>query len=304
MGEKVLIAGGSGLVGKRLSQLLHADGYSVSILSRVAMQQTDVESIYWNPAKGEISKTAFDTDHLINLAGAGIADKPWTKSRKKALVDSRIVSANFLFDQFKQEGVQLKSYQGASAIGYYGDGGDTLQKESDLPAYQSFMTGLCADWEEAHLKFDAIADQVSILRIGIVLSTKGGAYQKMRLPFKFGLGTYFGSGSQYYSWIHIDDLARMFIYLLQEGHKTSIYNAVSPEPVTNKQLIKSIKNALALKAIIQAAPAAIIKMTMGQLSKVILNSNRVSSKKIEDAGFNFNFPEIEKTIQDIEAKSI
>lgn len=304
MKEKVLIAGGSGLVGKRLCELLYREGYEVSILSRSNKSIDNVNVIKWDPYHGKLDESAFESDHLINLAGAGIADRPWSKSRKKELVDSRIISTNFLHEEFSKKKVKLKSYVGASAIGYYGEGADTLQHEDDDPAYESFMTKLCADWEDVHQKFDSLTDQVSILRIGIVLSTLGGAYPKMRLTFKLGVGSYFGSGQQYYSWIHIDDLAKMFIHLIGESQQGSTYNAVSPNPATNKGLVTSIKEALNISALIVPAPAFVLKLMMGQLSRVILNSNRVSSSKIEGAGYKFEFPELAKAIQDIEAKSI
>ena len=304
MKEKVLIAGGSGLVGKRLCQLLIEKGYEVSILSRSRKKIKDVNVILWDPYKGEIEHSAFETDHLINLAGAGIADRPWTKSRKKELIDSRVISTNFLFDQFTDNNKSLKSYVGASAIGYYGDGGDTLQEESNTPAYKSFMTELCSDWEAVHKRFESLCTQVSILRIGIVLSTLGGAYPKMRLSFKFGIGSYFGAGQQYYSWIHIDDLAMMFIHLIKKDQKGAVYNAVSPHPVTNKTLVETIKSSLGISALVIPAPAFVLKMAMGQLSRVILNSNRVSSQKIEDAGFSFEYGELTDAIKDIESKKI
>lgn len=305
MKGKVLIAGGSGLVGTRLSQLLIRDDYQVSILSRSKKpDQGKLKFIKWNPYEQEIDAAVFDHDHLVNLAGAGIADRPWTSSRKKELTDSRIISTNFLFNQFNENETSLKSYVGASAIGYYGEGGDSWQEESDLPAYDSFMTKLCSQWEEAHHNFSDLVDKVSIARIGIVLTTKGGAYPKMRLPFKLGAGTYFGSGDQYYSWIHIDDLAKMFVHLFEANNLKGIYNAVAPNPHTNKEFIKTIKSALNLRGLIMPAPAFILKNTMGQMSNVILNSNRVSSKKIEKSGFNFGYPILEEAVQDIEERSI
>lgn len=304
MKEKVLIAGGSGLVGKRLCDLLLQSGYSVSILSRSDKNIDNVNVIKWNPYENQIEEEAFDTNHIINLAGAGIADQLWTKSRKKELIDSRIISTDFLFQKFSEKNVQLKSYVGASAIGYYGDGGDSVQKEIDPPAYKSFMTELCKSWEAAHQKFEPISDQVSILRIGIVLSTQGGAYPKMRLSFKLGVGSYFGKGDQYYSWIHIDDLAKMFIHLIETKQNGGAYNAVAPNPVTNKTLVQSIKSSLGITAIITPAPKFMLKLMMGPLSKVILNSNRVSAQKIEDAGFRFQYPELASAIQDIESKKI
>lgn len=305
MKGKVLIAGGSGLVGTRLSQLLIRANYQVSILSRSERaDQGKLKYIKWNPNKQELASAAFEYDYLINLAGAGIADRPWTSSRKKELTDSRIISTNFLLEQFKENSVVLKSYVGASAIGYYGDGGNNWQKENDLPASDSFMTKLCGQWEDAHQEFSDIVENVSIVRIGIVITTKGGAYPKMRLPFKLGAGTYFGSGKQYYSWIHIDDLAQMFMHLLESTDLSGIYNAVTPNPHTNKDFVKAIKSALNLRGLIMPAPSFILKSTMGQMSNVILNSNRVSSKKIEQTGFNFGYPVLESAIKDIEERSI
>lgn len=306
MKGKVLIAGGSGLVGTRLSQLLLKEGYQVSILTRSEKaDQEKLKFIKWNPYEQKIDTKAFDHDYLINLAGAGIADRPWTSSRKKELTDSRIISTNFLVDQFKKNDKSLKSYIGASAIGYYGDGGDQWQEENDQPAYDSFMTKLCSQWESAHQNFADIANRVSIARIGIVITTKGGAYPKMRLPFKVGAGTYFGSGNQYYSWIHIDDLAQMFIHLLKSSdNQSEVYNAVAPNPHTNKDFIKAIKNALNINSLIMPAPSFILKSTMGQMSNVILNSNRVSSKKIIESGFSFGYPVLESAIKDIEERSI
>ncbi len=305
MKGKVLIAGGSGLVGSRLTQLLSEAGFEVMVLSRSKNGILDgVKFILWNPAKQELDKEAYDAEYIINLAGAGIADKPWTKSRKKELTDSRLISTNFLLDRFRQNKSSIKTYLGASAIGYYGDGGDTWQEEEDAPNVKSFMTDLCKAWEEVHSKFKGYAESVSILRIGIVLSTLGGAYPKLRLPFKFGVGSYFGSGDQYYSWIHIDDLAQMFIYLLDTNSDHGIYNAVSPNPSTNKELTKSIKKALDLNGLVLPAPSFILKTVMGQMSNVILNSNRVTAKKIEKTGFKFSFPNIKEAIKDIEEHKI
>lgn len=305
MKGKVLIAGGSGLVGKRLSQLLTTEGHEVIILSRSKKKQDgDIKFAQWNPTKNIIAEEALTADHVINLAGAGIADRPWTRSRKKELISSRLISTNFLLDYFSKNKNNVKTYIGASAIGFYGDGGDKLQSEDQAPEYSSFMTDLCRDWETAHLELSNCIDNVSVLRIGIVLSTLGGAYPKMRLPFKMGIGTYFGSGKQYYSWIHIDDLARMFIYLLNSDSESSIYNAVTPNPISNRSMTEAIKESLELKGLIMPAPAFTLKLAMGEMSNVILNSNRVSSNKIEEAGFKFQFPEIESAIKDIEERSI
>jgi len=305
MKGKVLIAGGSGLVGTRLAECLIEEGYDVIILSRSKQgKKGKVNYAKWNPAEQLIDEDALSANHVINLAGAGIADRPWTKNRRKELRDSRLISTNFLLKKFAEYDKKLKTYLGASAIGYYGDGGDNWQSEDQAPAYQSFMTDLCKDWEAAHHDFSTCSDRVSIVRIGIVLSTLGGAYPKMRLPFKVGVGSYFGSGDQYYSWIHIEDLAMMFIHLIETNKGHGIFNGVSPIPLTNKELIVAIKNALDISGLIISAPSITLKLTMGQMSNVILNSNRVSSKKIEQTEFNFRFGEIENAVKDIEQRSI
>lgn len=305
MKGKVLIAGGSGLVGKRLSQLLIEAGYEVIILSRSKKEGSKgLKYVSWSPQNQTISEDALTADHVINLAGAGIADRPWTKSRKKELIDSRLNSTSFLSEYYSKNKNNIKTYIGASAIGYYGEGGDKIQTEDQSPSKSSFMTDLCRDWETAHLGLSNCIEKVFVLRIGIVLSTLGGAYPKMRLPFKMGVGTYFGSGEQYYSWIHIDDLARMFIYLIESQNGESTYNAVSPDPISNKSMILAIKESLGLTGLVVPSPAFALKLAMGEMSKVILNSNRVSSKKIEQSGFNFQFPEIKSAIKDLEERSI
>lgn len=305
MKDKVLIAGGSGLVGQRLSQLLVENGYEVVVLSRSKKKQSgQTKFVFWNPKENIIDDYALTVDHIINLAGAGIADRPWTRSRKEELINSRLKSTGFLYSYLSNNTHNIKTYIGASAIGYYGDGENDLQTEDQSPAYPSFMTNLCKDWEAVHFKLSDIIDSVSVLRIGIVLSTLGGAYPKMRIPFKLGLGSYFGNGSQYYSWIHIDDLARIFIHLLKPDSEHGIYNAVSPDPKTNKELVKTIKDALELKCLIVPTPTFTLKLAMGEMSKVILNSNRVSAEKIKQTGFNFQFPELEYAIKDIEKRSI
>jgi len=163
MKKKVLIAGGSGLVGMRLTQLLTKLDYEVLILSRSKEGQKDgYRFIKWNPNKAAIDKEAFSANHIINLAGAGIADRPWTKSRKKELTDSRLISTNFLFQQFKENKSSIKTYIGASAIGFYGDGGDAWQSEDQAPDTTTFMTDLCRDWESAHLQFKDHAQATSL----------------------------------------------------------------------------------------------------------------------------------------------
>lgn len=296
MSKKVLIAGGSGLVGTNLTKLLQKKGYKVSILSRSKREsQNKLNYFQWDPYNNFIEKGALETDYIINLSGAGVADKPWTKSRKKELIDSRLLSTKIIHTELQKHGLKVKAYIGASAIGYYGDGGEEWQDENTSPTKDSFMSNLCRDWEQAHSLMKDQCDSLSIVRIGLVLSNKGGAYPKIRTPFKLGTSSYFGQGDQYYSWIHIDDLSSMIYYLMSKS-KSGIYNGVSPNPYKNKKLVYSIKKALGIKALILPVPTFALKAAMGEMSNVLLNSNRISADKILNDGFEYSYPDLPEAV--------
>ncbi len=303
MSSKILITGGTGLVGTRLSEKLTQMGHEVSHLSRSANPNAQYPAFKWDIDKGEIDPTALQVDHIIHLAGAGVGDQKWTSKRKEVIYNSRIDSTRLLLEQVKAAGHKLKSFLSASAIGYYGmDTGAQLLTE-DSPGANDFLAKVTADWEEAARGFESINIPLTYLRIGVVLSSKGGALVKMAQPVKFGAGAALGSGRQYISWIHIDDICRMIIWLL-ENKKEGIYNGVAPNPVTNAEVTRAIAQTLKKPLFLPPVPAFVLKMMLGEMSSIALGGNKVSAQKLQDEGFEFQFNDIRSALSDIYEKEV
>ncbi len=291
------------MVGKQLVKLLEKRGYEVGILSRSPEKIKGVRAFEWNPEEGFIEEAAFEFDHaFINLAGSGIADKRWTEKRKKILISSRVDSAA-VFAKYAEEGLyRPESYISASAIGFYGNRGNEWMYEDSTQGESGFLVECTVAWENAIRLVSKSGIRTAALRIGVVLTPEGGALEKMLLPFKFGMGNWFGSGEQYLSWIHIDDLCRMFLFLLENPSLEGFYNAVAPNPVSSKDFTIAIKNAKDSNAILMPVPAFTLKLGMGEMSSIVLEGSRVSSQKIEEAGFTFSFTEAESALRDLLAK--
>jgi NAD dependent epimerase/dehydratase family enzyme len=272
--SKVLIAGGSGLVGTFLSKLLSDHGFEVSILSRNIKKASKYPIIYWNPSKGEIDQSELKKFPIvINLAGAGIADKRWTANRKKEIIQSRVLS----------------------------NAGETIMTE-ESPVGNGFLAETTKIWEEA---VDPVpADRKAIIRIGIVLSNQGGALPQMMMPIKFGIGNYFNDGSQYTSWIHIEDLCQQFLWIIKNKDIAGIYNGVAPNAITQKDWIKSILKAHKMNRLVLPVPGFIIKLVLGEMAAVVLEGAHVSSAKIEQTGFKFLYPKINDALIDIKERNV
>lgn len=295
--QTILIAGGTGLIGSRLSVLLEQKGYSVRLLTR---HPKGPEQYAWDPAKGTIDDAALDgVDAVINLAGAGIAEGRWTALRKQLLIDSRVQSAQILQTAFQREGHQPKTYLSASAIGYYGNSGEQWMYETTPPTDDSFLVQCCNAWEMAAEQIGALGIRTVILRIGVVLAKEGGALAEFIKPLRFGLGAYFGDGKAWYSWIHRDDLCRMFIWALENPQVDGVFNAVAPHPARNKDLVKSTAKAMRQPAIFAPAPPFALRLMLGEMAAVVLNSNRVAAQKIQEAGFDFLYPELDKALVEV-----
>jgi len=297
MKESILIAGGSGLVGSRLIELLDTSRYNIHILSRNTTA-SDVTSYFkWDFDTMTIDEDAVKVDYIINLNGAGIADKRWTASRKKLLIDSRVKSAKLIKDALQKTGHKPKAYISASAVGYYGDRENEKLDETS-PVGKGFMAECCQQWEASALELRPFVERLLINRIGIVLSTKGGALPKILMTKSIGVYNYFGSGDQYYSWIHIDDLCSVFMHQIENESLKDIYNTVSPEPLTNKQFTIDIKNALNGKVALPA-PLFGLRLLLGEMANVVLNSNRVYPKRLAKSNFEFQFPELGSAVKDL-----
>lgn len=302
----VLIAGGTGLVGSFLTRLLLAEGYGVIILTRDPAKgkpEPGLSYASWDPARGEVDEQAIrSADHIINLAGAGVADKRWSAARKKEILDSRVNSGRTLSNAIVAAGHRPKSFLQASAIGWYGPDSQIPNPHPFLetaPADSHFLGATCKQWEESIAAIPAEV-RTCIFRIGIVLSAKGGAALEFIKPLRFGVAAVLGPGSQVVSWIHIEDLCRMFLYAIRESSMRGIYNAVAPQPVNNRQLTLALARARNGKLYLPLpVPSFVLKIMLGEMSIEVLKSATVSAAKIEAAGFEFRYPVIEKAAAEV-----
>lgn len=299
MAKKVLIAGASGLIGTRLTEILLEKGFEVFHLGR-SQKQAKVPVYLWNVEQGKMDPEAIQqVDAIINLAGAGVADKRWTRARKKEILDSRVRSTALLADALKKENHHVTVFVSASAVGYYGlTCGDKWQTENDKPG-TDFLAQVVAKWEEAAVRISTDKIRVVRLRIGIVLSEKGGALKSMATPIKYGVGAPLGDGKQYLSWIHIDDLCHLFIKSIEDPTMTGPYNAVGIEPVTNRALTKAI--AIVLKRPLWAplVPGFVLRLILGEMADMVIYGARISSNKILQAGFKHQFTTIDGALRNL-----
>ncbi|MCU0345668.1 MAG: TIGR01777 family oxidoreductase [Saprospiraceae bacterium] len=301
----ILIAGGTGLVGSHLSQMLQTAGHTVLHLSRKADHKAKYPAFAWDLAKKTIDQAAVDrADYIINLAGAGIADERWTDERKRLIISSRVDSTLLLKAAIERRPTPLRAFISASAIGYYGSRGDQLLTETDPAGEGSFLAESVTAWEQAVAEIAATGLRTPVIRIGVVLSTRGGALEKMLIPFRFFNATYFGNGRQWMSWVHIDDICRMFIEAIDNEQFNGTYNGVAPQPFRNRDLVFELKKAIDKPALLLPAPEFVLRVAMGEMADVVFDSTRVSSKKIEAAGFQFQFPDLQAALRDLLRRKI
>ncbi len=301
----VLISGGTGMIGKRLTELLVEKNYDVIILTREKSSNNKQHSekisyANWDVEKGLIDKNAIENaDHIIHLAGANVADKRWTEKRKEEILQSRTKSSALIVASLKEYDNKVKTIVSASAIGWYGKDDKPHKKfiEADLPS-NDFLGETCRLWEESISHVESFGIRLVKLRTGIVLSKKGGALDEFKKPLKAGVAAILGSGNQIISWIHIDDVCRMYIYAIENEEMHGAYNAVAPKPVSNKTLTLALAREMRGKNFIPVhVPAFILKLMLGEMSTEVLKSTTVSCEKIKDAGFTFLFPSIEAALK-------
>ena len=297
--KKILISGGSGLVGKALTKKLIDKGYDVHILSRNPEVLKDVKAFKWDVSKGEIDKRAFKgISAIIHLAGAGIADKRWTKKRKAILINSRVKSANLLYATAKKTNTSLNVFISASGINYYGSATTPhIYVESDPPS-NSFISECCVKWEAAADKFSDLTRVVK-LRTGVVLSKNGGALDRMAKPIKWGIGSPLGKGQQYMPYVHISDLCDMYIYALENENVSGVYNACNGDHLTNIELTEALAYEFKKRLWAPKVPALALKLLLGEMSQIVLYGSRATSDKIKATGFEFKFQNIHQTLFDI-----
>jgi len=293
--QNILITGGSGLVGQRITALLEKKEYQVAWLSRSA--QSGRKSFIWDIEKQEIDSKAIEwADAIIHLAGAGVAEKRWTPERKKLILESRTQSTQLLFSALEKAEKRPNTFISASAVGFYGFNTGTALVDESSPAGSDFLAEVVKAWENEAKKMESLDIRTVLLRIGIVLDSEGGALGEMLKP---PVAAPLGSGDQWMSWIHIEDLSRMFIYALEKTTLQGVYNAVGPNPATNQQLTQEAASAKGKTYIGIGVPGFALKLVLGEMAAMVLGGNRVSCQKIQKTGFQFEFYELSAALKDI-----
>ena len=301
MAKNVLITGGSGLVGKNLTRLLIERGYRVAHLSRSFGSVEGVKVYKWDIERGIIDDEALaEADYLVHLAGAGIADERWTEKRKIEIIGSRTKSIELIAKELQGRPYHIKAFVSASAIGFYGaDRGDEPLTERSTSG-ADFLAHVTRSWENAAELIENIGIRTVKFRIGVVLSTEGGALPKIANPIKYGVGAALGTGKQWVSWIHIEDLCNMMIEALENSNWEGVYNAVAPNPVTNSDLTRQIANTLSRPLILPNVPAFTLRMAFGKMADVILGSNKVINERImKETNFKYNFLDLNSAIDNL-----
>ncbi|HLV15027.1 MAG TPA: TIGR01777 family oxidoreductase [Xanthomarina sp.] len=298
---KVLITGATGLVGDAIVAQCKKQSISVHYLttSKEKIQTTEnYKGFYWNPAKQEIDKACFEgVDAIINLAGAPIS-KRWTQSYKQNILNSRLQSLQLLRSTIKKENINIKQLVSASAVGIYSDSIINYYEEGSLDKSSGFLGEVVHSWEKAADEFLDLGILVTKIRIGLVLDSNQGALPEMVKPIKFGVGAAFGTGLQWQSWIHIKDLAKIFVHVL-EHELDGVFNAVAPNPVTNKELTKAIARTINKPLWLPNIPKIVMKLVLGEMHVLLFESQRVCSKKIIDSGFNFRYVNLKPALEDL-----
>jgi uncharacterized protein len=303
----ILITGGTGLIGSALTNKLVAEGHEVIVLSRSAKTSNEKNISY---AKWDVDAQTIDAaaiakaDYIIHLAGAGVADKRWTEARKKEIQSSRTESSKLLIKGLKETPNNVKAVISASAIGWYGDDASHNSRKKPFTeerlADTEFLGETSRLWEESIKPVEQLGKRLVRIRIGIVLSNDGGALLEFKKPITFGVAGVLGSGKQVISWIHVDDLCRMFIYAIKNETLRGVYNAVAPTPVTNKELTLALAQKIKGKFYIPLhVPAFVLKIMLGEMSVEVLKSATVSCEKIRTTGFSFLYPTIDSALNNL-----
>lgn len=299
---RVLVTGATGLIGGEIVKLCHKKNIKVNYLTTSKskiIHEENYQGFYWNPKSGEIDKNCFKSvDAIVHLAGASVS-KRWTTSYKEEILNSRIQTTQLLVNALKETNHTVKQVVSASAIGLYPDSLTNYYDEDyKVSDKSSFLTHVVKEWEEAVDAFSKLNISVSKVRIGLVLSCNGGALKAIVKPIKYSVGAAFGSGNQWQSWIHIQDLAKQFLYILNHGLKGT-YNGVAPNPVSNQELTKAIASTLNKPLFLPNIPKFFMKLVLGEMHTILFDSHRVSSKKIEENGFEFKYHHLQPALEDL-----
>ena len=297
--KKILIAGGTGFVGKQLIAFLVGKGYSIHVLTRKlsANSSENIRFFLWNIERQYIDKKAFEgVEILINLTGANIGEKRWTNDRKKEIIDSRIKSINLLYQYISENKFNINTFISSSAVGFYGAVTTDKTFVETSENGNDFLASVCQKWEDAALKFNDLGIRTIILRKGVILGKEGGMVKKLSPLAKLGINVSLGSGKQYLPWIDIRDLVRLYDFILSNTQLKGIFNAVATEQITMNDLSKALLQAFGNKSFLPNAPAFVIRLLFGEMAVILLEGSKISNEKIKNAGFSFEFDTIGKSL--------
>lgn len=313
--KNILIAGGTGTIGIRLCTILLEKGYSVTVLSR----KTDINQIkplkalqdkhlhirlaHWNVQEQTIEEQAVaEADCIVNLAGAGIADERWSAERKAEMVQSRTQSAALIIKGLRDVNNKVTTVVNSSAIGWYGvdKSGTAKGFTEDMPAANDYLGDTCKAWEDSISGVKELGKRLVIIRTGIVLSKDGGAFVEFEKPLNFRMAAILGNGKQIVSWIHVEDICNIYVHAIENENLHGVYNASAPHPVSNKNLVLAMAKAKYGKGYLPMhVPAFALKIAMGEMSQEVLKSTTANAQKINDSGFVFKYPTIDKAVADL-----
>jgi len=299
---KVFITGGTGFVGTTLTQKLAQEGHEVAVLTRSTKGRPaalkGVAYVEGDPTqKGAWQEKIADQDVVINLAGASIFRR-WNDAAKKLIWDSRIHTTQNLVEALSARKDKETHLFSTSAVGYYGFHEDEVLDEKS-PSGEGYLADLSRAWESAALKAEEHGVRVVLTRFGIVLGRRGGALQQMITPFKWWMGSPLGSGNQWFSWIHEQDLVDIFLYLIKEKKNSEAVNCTAPNPVTNRELTRTLGEVLGKPTFMPAVPGFVMSLALGEFGSVLLKGQRVVPKKLLEAGFRFSFPDLRSALKDL-----
>ncbi|MGV0921585.1 TIGR01777 family oxidoreductase [Empedobacter falsenii] len=291
----ILLTGGSGLIGSELTKILIENGHQVRILTR----EKQIEHPFYHWDKDTIDEKVFENlDGIIHLAGSLIA-KRWTNSYKKEIFSSRVDTANLLFEYVKKLNINLKFFISASGTAYYGQiTSNKIFKESDEPNID-FLGKVCVAWENAAYQFEKIGARVVCLRTSLVLSKNGEGFKLLKKPIQLGVGANLGDGKQWMPWIHITDLIQMYAEAVDNDKIKGSYNASSPQYINHSEFNHTLARKMNKPFFIPNIPAFVMKLALGEMSSLVLNGSRIDATKIQETGFKFQYPTLEKALEEL-----
>ncbi len=295
---KVLVTGGTGLVGKHLCRRLLEQGHEVTSLSRTKSPDNEIPSYLWDLEKRSIDPEAvFSADYLVHLAGTNIGGKRWTNKRRQQILDSRVRSGEIIFNQVITQNKQPRAYITASAVGYYGAVTTAEPFEETSAPSDDFLGQTCSAWEHVADKFSGMGVRSVKIRTGIVLSKDGGTLSKLSMPVRLGLGAALGDGKQYIPWIHIDDLCNIYLQAIEDANMRGAYNAVAPEQVTNKEFTRKMAHVLTKPLWLPNIPTTALRLILGDMSQMLVYGSKISPEKIVSSGYQFLFPDLGSALE-------